>query len=46
MKEQDRVGHLTESLGYVLKQSATALHLATTWVLRPFDPTVAPFSCP
>jgi len=45
MKEQDRVGHLTESLGYVLKQSAKALHLATEEVLRPFDLTVAQFSC-
>jgi DNA-binding MarR family transcriptional regulator len=45
MKEQERVGHLTESLGYILKQSAKALHLATEEVLRPFDLTVAQYAC-
>lgn len=45
MEEQERVGDLDRSIGYVIKQAQAALHAAMDEVLRPLDLTVAQYAC-
>lgn len=45
MSQGEVVGDLEESLGYVLKQAATALRSAMDAVLRPLELTVPQYSC-
>lgn len=45
MSQADTVGDLDGSVGYVLKQAATALHVAMDAVLRPLGLTVSQYSC-
>lgn len=45
MSQEDVVGELEESVGYVLKQAATALRGAMDAVLRPLDLTVPQYAC-
>ena len=45
MSQEEMVGDLGESVGYVLKQAATSLHVAMDAVLRPLGLTVSQYSC-
>lgn len=45
MEQQETVGDLNQSVGYVLKQVQTALHTAMDGVLRPLGLTVAQYAC-
>lgn len=45
MSQEEMVGDLEQSVGYVLKQAATALHVAMDTVLRPLGLTVSQYSC-
>ncbi|MCI4656737.1 MarR family transcriptional regulator [Cryobacterium algoricola] len=44
MSQVERVGDLAESVGYLLKQAATALHASMDAVLRPQGLTVSQYS--
>ena len=44
MSQAEKVGDLAESVGYVLKQTATALHASMDAVLRPQGLTVSQYS--
>lgn len=45
MAQQEAVGDLDQSVGYVLKQAQAALHAAMDEVLRPLGLTVAQYAC-
>jgi len=45
MGQEETVGDLDQSVGYVLKQVQAALHTAMDRVLRPLDLTVAQYAC-
>jgi DNA-binding MarR family transcriptional regulator len=45
MEQQETVGDLDQSVGYVLKQVQAALHNAMDEVLRPLELTVAQYAC-
>lgn len=45
MSQEETVGDLEESVGYVLKQAAVALRSAMDTVLRPLELTVPQYSC-
>ena len=45
MEQQETVGDLDQSVGYVLKQVQAALHAAMDGVLRPLGLTVAQYAC-
>ncbi len=45
MSQEETVGELVESVGYVLKQAAVALRSAMDAVLRPLEFTVPQYSC-
>jgi DNA-binding MarR family transcriptional regulator len=45
MGQGETVGPVTEAVGYVLKQAATALRAAMDAALRPLDLTVPQYSC-
>lgn len=45
MKQEETVGDLDRSVGYVLKQVQASLHAAMDEVLRPLDLTVAQYAC-
>lgn len=45
MSQAETVGQLEESVGYVLKQAATALRSAMDAALRPLQLTVPQYSC-
>ncbi len=45
MSQAETVGSVDESVGYVLKQAATALRTAMDTVLRPLELTVPQYSC-
>ncbi|MEC5148388.1 MarR family transcriptional regulator [Cryobacterium sp. GrIS_2_6] len=44
MSQEEKVGDLAESVGYLLKQAATALHASMDAVLRPQGLTVSQYS--
>lgn len=45
MSQVEQVGPVAESVGYVLKQAASALRAAMDTALRPLDLTVSQYSC-
>lgn len=45
MGQEETVGDLDQSVGYVLKQVQASLHTAMDRVLRPLDLTVAQYAC-
>ncbi|WP_049562751.1 MarR family winged helix-turn-helix transcriptional regulator [Nonomuraea sp. SBT364] len=45
MKQEETVGDLDQSVGYVLKQVQASLHAAMDEVLRPLGLTVAQYAC-
>jgi DNA-binding MarR family transcriptional regulator len=45
MNQEEIVGDLQQSVGYALKQTATALRTAMDTVLRPLELTVPQYSC-
>ncbi|WP_330231713.1 MarR family transcriptional regulator [Nocardia sp. NBC_00508] len=45
MSQEETVGELEQSVGYVLKQAQAALHTAMDAVLRPMELTVAQYAC-
>ncbi|MFI9561005.1 MarR family winged helix-turn-helix transcriptional regulator [Nonomuraea endophytica] len=45
MEQEETVGDLGQSVGYVLKQVQAALHTAMDEVLRPLGLTVAQYAC-
>lgn len=45
MRQGEPIGNLRDSIGYVLKQAATALHSAMDAALRPHELTVSQYSC-
>ncbi|GAB2655481.1 MarR family winged helix-turn-helix transcriptional regulator [Nocardia goodfellowii] len=45
MSQEETVGELEQSVGYVLKQAQAALHSAMDAVLRPLELTVAQYAC-
>ncbi|WP_406266008.1 MarR family transcriptional regulator [Nocardia sp. NBC_00881] len=45
MSQEEIVGDLEQSVGYVLKQAQAALHSAMDAVLRPLELTVAQYAC-
>ncbi|MFC0105813.1 MarR family winged helix-turn-helix transcriptional regulator [Kibdelosporangium aridum] len=45
MGQEEAVGELEQSVGYVLKQVQASLHTAMDGVLRPLDLTVAQYAC-
>jgi DNA-binding MarR family transcriptional regulator len=45
MGQEETVGDLNQSVGYVLKQVQASLHTAMDGVLRPLDLTVAQYAC-
>jgi DNA-binding MarR family transcriptional regulator len=45
MSQEETVGELEQSVGYVLKQAQAALHSAMGAVLRPLELTVAQYAC-
>jgi len=45
MSQEETVGDLEESVGYLLKQAAVALRSAMDTVLRPLELTVPQYSC-
>lgn len=45
MRQEETVGELEQSVGYVLKQAQAALHSAMDAVLRPLELTVAQYAC-
>jgi DNA-binding MarR family transcriptional regulator len=45
MGQEETVGDLDQSVGYVLKQVQASLHTAMDGVLRPLDLTVAQYAC-
>ncbi|MFE3444441.1 MarR family winged helix-turn-helix transcriptional regulator [Nocardia sp. NPDC059180] len=45
MSQEETVGELGQSVGYVLKQAQAALHSAMDVVLRPLELSVAQYAC-
>ncbi|WP_194819943.1 MarR family winged helix-turn-helix transcriptional regulator [Nocardia sp. XZ_19_385] len=45
MSQEEAVGELEQSVGYVLKQAQAALHSAMDAVLRPLELSVAQYAC-
>lgn len=45
MEQEETVGDLDQSVGYVLKQVQAALHIAMDEVLRPLGLSVAQYAC-
>ncbi|MGK8491262.1 hypothetical protein [Nocardia asiatica] len=45
MSQEETVGELEQSVGYVLKQAQAALHSAMHAVLRPLELTVSQYAC-
>ncbi|WP_280264447.1 MarR family winged helix-turn-helix transcriptional regulator [Nocardia wallacei] len=45
MSQEETVGELARSVGYVLKQAQATLHSAMHAVLRPLDLTVSQYAC-
>jgi DNA-binding MarR family transcriptional regulator len=45
MSQEETVGELEQSVGYVLKQAQAALHSAMDAVLRPLELTVSQYAC-